>query len=248
MLSSLRTVETASMLSGYYLAWSHCLNQSIVNRPAGKKDQQNLNHDIDGLVQVCSKFSVLAMELLQSCTKPLISWRFLSRNAFKYVVYEMSTIVFWLHYVNTLRLRQSGRHFADAIFKCIFLNENVWISIGISLKFVPRGPINNIPALVQIMAWRRSVDKPLSEPMMSILLTHICVIRPLWVNSSPPSQNGYHFANDIFRCIFVNEKFCILIKISLKFVSGCPIRSSDNDSTGLWPPGSLHTLGADGHI
>ena len=27
-----------------------------------------------------------------------------------------------------------------------------------------------------------------------------------------------------------------------------PIRSSDNDSTGFWPPGLLHTLGADGHI
>ena len=39
---------------------------------------------------------------------------------------------------------------ADNIFKCIFLNENVWISINISLKFVPKGPINNIPALVQI--------------------------------------------------------------------------------------------------
>ena len=37
----------------------------------------------------------------------------------------------------------------------------------ISLKFVPRGPINNIPALVQIMAWHRAGDKPLSEPMMS---------------------------------------------------------------------------------
>ena len=45
--------------------------------------------------------------------------------------------------------------FADHIFKWIFLNENVWISIKISLKFVPRGPVNNIPALVQIMAWRR---------------------------------------------------------------------------------------------
>ena len=39
-------------------------------------------------------------------------------------------------------------HFADDIFKWIFLNENVWISIDISLKFVPRGPINNIPTLV----------------------------------------------------------------------------------------------------
>ena len=53
---------------------------------------------------------------------------------------------------NTLWLRQNGRHFADDIFKCIFLNENVWILIKISLNFVPKDPINNIPALVQIMA------------------------------------------------------------------------------------------------
>ena len=63
----------------------------------------------------------------------------------------------------------------------IFLNENIRISIKISLKFVPKGPINNNPALVQIMAWRRSGDKPLSEPMMISLLTHICVTRPQWV-------------------------------------------------------------------
>ena len=84
--------------------------------------------------------------------------------------------------LNTLRPRQNGRHFADAIFKCIFLNENVWIPIKISLKFVPKGPINNIPALVQIMAWCRPGDKPLSEPMMVRLKTHICVTQPQWVN------------------------------------------------------------------
>ena len=84
-------------------------------------------------------------------------------------------------YVNSLRLRQNGRHFADDIFKWIFLNENVWIPIKISLKFVPHGPINNIPALVQIMAWRRPDDKPLSGPMMVRLPTHICVTRPQWV-------------------------------------------------------------------
>ena len=53
---------------------------------------------------------------------------------------------------NTLMSRQNGCHFTDAIFKCIFLNENVCISINISLRFVPTCPINNIPALVQIMA------------------------------------------------------------------------------------------------
>ena len=59
------------------------------------------------------------------------------------------------------------------MFKCIFFNENVWIPIKISLKFVPKGPINNIPAMVQIMAWRRPGDKPLSEPMVVGLPTHI---------------------------------------------------------------------------
>ena len=64
-----------------------------------------------------------------------------------------------------------GCDLADDILKCILLNENVWIRIEISLKFVRQGPINNILALVQIMAWRRPGDKPLSEPMMVKLLT-----------------------------------------------------------------------------
>ena len=81
-------------------------------------------------------------------------------------------------HVNTLRPRQNGRRFADDTFKRIFLNENVRILIKISLKFVPKGPINIYPALVQIMGWRRSDDKPLSEPMMVSLPTHICVTRP----------------------------------------------------------------------
>ena len=72
--------------------------------------------------------------------------------------------------------------FADDIFKCIFLNENVSISIKISLEFDPKGPNNNIPALVQMMAWCQPGDKPLSEPMVGSLLTHICITRPQWVN------------------------------------------------------------------
>ena len=46
------------------------------------------------------------------------------------------------------------------------MNENAWISIKISLKYVSKGPINNIPALVQIMACHQPGNKPLSEPMM----------------------------------------------------------------------------------
>ena len=86
--------------------------------------------------------------------------------------------------LNTLRPRQNGRHFPDDIFKCIFFNENVWILIKVSLKFVPKGPISTIPALVQIMAWRRPGNKPLLEPMVVSLLKHICITRPQWVNDA----------------------------------------------------------------
>ena len=82
------------------------------------------------------------------------------------------------HSLSTLTPRQNCRRFADDTLKRIFLKLNVRISITISLKFVP---INNIPALVQVMAWRRPGDKLLSEPMMVSLLTHICVTRPQWV-------------------------------------------------------------------
>ena len=81
----------------------------------------------------------------------------------------------------TLRPGQDGCHFADDIFTCIFINENCCILIKFSLKYVRKNPVDNNPALVQIMAWRRSGDKPLSEPMMVRLPTHICVTRPQWV-------------------------------------------------------------------
>ena len=55
---------------------------------------------------------------------------------------------------------------ADDIFKCIFLNENGRITIQFSLKFVPKGPIDDKPALVQVMAWCRTGDKPLPGPMI----------------------------------------------------------------------------------
>ena len=64
------------------------------------------------------------------------------------VLYGMQLHVQVITTINTLRPRQNGRHFADDILKCIFWNENVTIPIEISLKFVPKGPIDNIPVLV----------------------------------------------------------------------------------------------------
>ena len=68
--------------------------------------------------------------------------------------------------LNTLRAKHNSRRFPDDIFKYIFVNENVPISRKISLKFIPKVWINNIQALVQIMAWCRPGDNPLSEPML----------------------------------------------------------------------------------
>ena len=79
-------------------------------------------------------------------------WSNLEVIEYKYVMYPLRCVII------TLRPRQNGRHFPVDIFKCISLNENLWISIKISLKFVPKGPINKIPALVQMRAWRRSGD------------------------------------------------------------------------------------------
>ena len=106
------------------------------------------------------------------------------------LAFRISVLLNWW-IINTLRPRQNGRHFPDDTFNRIFLKENVRISIKISLKFVSKGPIDNIPALFQIMAWRRPGDKPLSEPMMVILPTHICVTRPQWVNASQATHDPY---------------------------------------------------------
>ena len=74
--------------------------------------------------------------------------------------------------INTLRPRQNGRHFTDDTFKSIFLNENVIISIKISLKFVRKGTNKNIPALVQIMAWRPSCSENIQHNLMIVSSTY----------------------------------------------------------------------------
>ena len=71
--------------------------------------------------------------------------------------------IYQMQILNTLRPRQNGRRFPDDIFKYIFLNENVWISLKISLKCIPKVRINNIPALFHIMACRLAGANPLSD-------------------------------------------------------------------------------------
>ena len=103
--------------------------------------------------------------------------------------------------VNTLRPKQDGCHFPDDIFKCIFLNENVWILIKISLKFVPNGPINNIPALVQIMIWRRPDDKPLFErKIIPIVRLNLCE------EASKHILIFYHFNTDVAEIVGISHR------------------------------------------
>ena len=82
---------------------------------------------------------------------------------------------------NTLRPRQNGCHLAGYISKCIFVNENLWTLKKISLKYVPYGLIGNMPALVQIMAWRRTSDKSLSEAML-VCCTNAYMRHSVWMS------------------------------------------------------------------
>ena len=101
---------------------------------------------------------------------PPISWHIIREGASR-SAYNASKI----QILNTLRLRRNVRLFTGGLYKCIFLNENLGLSIKISLKFVPEGSVNNVSSFIHIMAWHRSGDKPLSETMIVELLTYICV-------------------------------------------------------------------------
>ena len=112
---------------------------------------------------------------------------------------------------------------SDAIFECISLNENVWIMTKISLKFVPRGPINKIPLLVQIRAWRRPGDKPLTEQMLVSL--------PIYWHSSLGLNELTHWGWDKMAAVmhttsqiyFLSENCFTVIQVPLNFVTNGPI-------------------------
>ena len=96
--------------------------------------------------------------------------------------------------------------------------------------FVPKGPINNSPALVQIMAWRQSGDKPLSEPMMVCLLAHICVTRPQWVKTWTCFLHHWPF----FRSLVSSPHKGPVMWSSDIFVV-CLNKLQDNQSSCQWP-------------
>ena len=158
-----------------------------------------------------------------------------------------------MYAIKQIKICAECRDFANDTFKRIFLNENVRISIKISLKFVPKGPINNYPALVQIMAWRRSGDKPLFEPMMVSLLTHICVTRPQWVNVPVSSEKVITYMDtsedhdcDVIMSAIASQITCVLIVCS-RIYSGTDQRKHQSSASEVfvmgihrWPMYSPH--------
>ena len=110
-----------------------------------------------------------------NCSKHWTSCIFQSKIWALFIIFQNLTEV-WCY------LTHWGRNKMDAISQTTFSSAFPWMKMFEFRLKVPKGPITNIPALVQIMAWRRPGDKPLSEPMMVRLPTHMCVTRPQWVN------------------------------------------------------------------
>ena len=125
----------------------------------------------------------LYIQMATRCNLSIEPWRTnLSENwSSIFIALKMSSSKYQLFCLSLIMLTHWGRDKMASISQTTLSNAFCWIKM-ISLNFVPKGPINNIPALVQIMAWCRSGNKPLSEPMMVSLLMHICITWPQWVN------------------------------------------------------------------
>ena len=127
-----------------------------------------------------------------------------------------------------------------AIFSTTYSNAFSWMKmyefgIKISLKFVPKGPISNIPALVQIMAWHWPGNKPLSEPMMVRLLTYICVTWPQWVKAIQHIQGYFQVSWHKFLCCSMSWSIKCLVdtnSAASQQISTCSSNVSTPSSSG----------------
>ena len=99
---------------------------------------------------------------------------------------------------------QNGHHFADDIFRCIFMNEKFCILIKISLELVPMGPNDKNPALVQTRAWLRIAISHHLKKCSLDSRTHICCTRGRWVNTCVTAVQHVQFV-----CLLVNHCYRI---------------------------------------
>ena len=132
-------------------------------------------------------------------------------------------------------------------YSCIWQQAITWNSPG-AWVVAPSHYLRQCWLIINVVLWQllaishEVIKMPNARGDSRCKITSTC-LRSQWVkrkiwhevwgceqkhffNSSPPGQNGRHFAVDIFRCIFPNEKFCILIKMSLKYVPKGPINNN----------------------
>ena len=122
--------------------------------------------------------------------------------------------------INILRPDQNGCHFADDIFKCIFLNENYCILLLISLEFVHRGSTGNISVLILEIHWHITSNKLLTHWGQ---VTHICVSKLTIIASdnglSPGRRQAIIWKNaEILSIQNLGTKFSEIINKILTFL------------------------------
>ena len=125
---------------------------------------------------------------------------------------------------NTLDIVNSltdGRHFAYNIFKGIFMNEKYFNLIRISPNFVPKDPIDNKSALVQVITLRRTGDKPLPEPF-------VCTTMHWRIYAAREEGGGLNnvWTRSCLLCFVVVTLSCMLhyhMYIYAHIHQGCPI-------------------------
>ena len=172
-----QTVKLPVVWNSMTLMWCHCKDLSSLTSSgfadiAGYRNPQpvdaldklrlvklNIMHSV--AIHLCFQRNLRNNKNITADKLSYYAWKW---NCFSYLIHYLQKHLNKWTFVNTLRPRQN---LADDIFKHIFFNESIWISMKISLKLVPKGSINKNPALVQIMAWCHTGGKPLSEPIMA---------------------------------------------------------------------------------
>ena len=120
------TVEQQTLVYMHKIDWSHNLEPFGEGRTANS-------------ILVCGKL-ILYVHHLSSAQVPPSTYTQLQTIKLSDIITRIFWLLIFSKWFNILRLRANGRHFPDDIFTCIFLNENVYISIRISLRFLPKGP------------------------------------------------------------------------------------------------------------
>ena len=157
---------------------------------------------------------------------------FIQENAFENVVWEMLAILFWPHCVKVITHKRDYMpcHHGQAM-GCLLWGFSIKLTMLLwqHIAFISENS-GCKDALCFCRLWIiPSRGHPYLVPMAIHVQNMVVYIQTPWlclnksnlsntINSSPPGQDGHHFADNIFRCNFMNEKFCILFKISLKFV------------------------------